>query len=64
MTTCCVLLVALGAWGPPGPAAAAADDQLVLVLDSSGSMAERVGGRPKIDLAKRALTGVVGGLPD
>ncbi|WP_445257125.1 VWA domain-containing protein [Nocardioides aurantiacus] len=64
LVSLCGLLVALGTWSVPGPAVAATDDQLVLVLDSSGSMAERVGGRRKIDIAKRALSGVVGGLPD
>jgi Ca-activated chloride channel family protein len=59
-----MLLVVLGVVLPQGPASAAPEDQLVLVLDSSGSMAERVGGRPKIDIAKESLTGVVGDLDD
>ncbi len=42
----------------PGPA------KLVLVLDSSGSMRQRVDGQAKIDLAKQALRRVVDRLPD
>jgi Ca-activated chloride channel family protein len=46
------------------PMARAADNAtLVLVLDSSGSMKERVGGDRKIDLAKSALNAVVSKLP-
>ena len=56
-----LVLVGLG----PVPRAEAADAaKLVLVLDSSGSMKQRVGGARKIDIAKQALRTVIGGLPD
>ena len=45
------------------PAYAAEDAKLVLVLDSSGSMAERVGGDTKISIAKSALRTVISRLP-
>lgn len=55
--------VAVGLLGL-APAARAADNaKLVLVLDSSGSMKEKVGGASKISIAKKALNTVVGGLP-
>ena len=50
---CCVVT---STWLVPRTAAAAEAGKLVLVLDSSGSMAERVGGKTKISLAKSALT--------
>ncbi len=54
------LVLALG----PAPRAEAADAaKLVLVLDSSGSMKQRVGGDRKIDIAKKALRSVIGRLP-
>jgi Ca-activated chloride channel family protein len=46
-----------------GPAAAASDGRLVLVLDSSGSMQDRIDGGTKIAVAKRALNTVVDDLP-
>ena len=54
-----VPLLSLG----PTPAYAAPEPKLVLVLDSSGSMKERVGGQTKIAIAKAALNTVVGKLP-
>lgn len=49
---------------PPGPGPTGAG-QTVLVLDSSGSMAEPAAdGQPRIDAAKSALTRVVGSLPE
>lgn len=47
-----------------GPAAAATDGKLVLVLDSSGSMEDKIDGGTKIAVAKRALNTVVDHLPD
>lgn len=48
----------------PIPRAEAADAaKLVLVLDSSGSMKQRVGGDSKIGIAKQAVRTVIGGLP-
>lgn len=47
----------------PVTAHAASSGKLVLVLDSSGSMKERVGGDRKIDIAKSALNSVVAKLP-
>lgn len=38
--------------------------RMMLLLDSSGSMAEDAGGTPKIDAAKQAITDVVNDLPD
>lgn len=61
-----VALVACGAAGALGssaPAAAATDGKLVLVLNSSGSMAQRIGGDSKISIAKHALNTVVDHLP-
>lgn len=59
---------ATGSGTSPSPAAGAEQDgtgRLVLVLDSSGSMAERApGGGTKIQAARRALTQVVDELPD
>ena len=46
------------------PASAATDGRLVLVLDSSGSMQDRIQGGTKIAVAKRALGTVVDHLPD
>ncbi|HEY0626094.1 MAG TPA: VWA domain-containing protein [Allosphingosinicella sp.] len=37
---------------------------ILLILDSSGSMAARLGGRPKIDLAKQSLNSFMSGLPN
>lgn len=50
--------------GDPPPALAAGAGKLVLVLDSSGSMQQRVAGEAKIDIAKQALRTVIGRLPD
>lgn len=59
---------ATGSGTSPSPATGAAEEEtgrLVLVLDSSGSMAERApGGGTKIEAARRALTQVVDELPD
>ena len=55
-----VLLLA----APLTPVAAAADGKLVLVLDSSGSMQDKIDGGRKITVAKRALNAVVDRLPD
>ena len=46
------------------PAQAASDGKLVLVLDSSGSMQDKIKGGTKIAVAKRALNTVVDHLPD
>lgn len=48
----------------PRPAAAATEGRLVMVLDSSGSMADKIDGGSKIAVAKRALNTVVDHLPD
>lgn len=58
----CLALPALAGL-PAGPAHAADNGRLVLVLDSSGSMKERVGGDTKIAIAKRTLRRVVDRLP-
>ncbi|GAA1829450.1 VWA domain-containing protein [Microlunatus capsulatus] len=63
LALCCALLVVLGSWLAPRPAAAAEAGKLVMVLDSSGSMKARVGGKSKISIAKAALASVVRGLP-
>lgn len=58
------VLLALMIWSPAlTPAYAADDAKLVLVLDSSGSMKEKVGGDTKIAIAKSALNVVVDKLP-
>ncbi|MFT4288462.1 vWA domain-containing protein [Nocardioides sp.] len=64
MPLSCVLGLFLAV--PPGASAAEADPgKLMLVLDSSGSMAEPAsGGGTKIDAAKQALDTVIGRLPD
>lgn len=60
----CVLVVVVGSVVVGAPAASAAEDaKLVLVLDSSGSMKEKVGGDTKIAVAKAALNVVVRKLP-
>ncbi len=60
-------LAAVGAGGATAAPAQAAGDagKLLLVLDSSGSMAEPAGdGRSKIDAAKSALNAVIDSLDD
>lgn len=44
-----------------GPALA--DGKSLIVLDGSGSMWGQIDGRPKLDIAREALTGVLDGLP-
>ena len=58
-----VLSGAVIAFGGSSPASAATDGKLVLVLDSSGSVAQRIGGQAKITIAKHALNTVVDHLP-
>ncbi len=41
-----------------------APPQIELILDASGSMKQRVDGRPKIDTAKEAMGQIIQGLPD
>lgn len=41
----------------------AGDDTLLILLDTTGSMAEQIGGRRKIDIAKDAVTGLLDRLP-
>lgn len=61
---CTGLLLVTATWGAGSPQARAADQgKLVLVLDSSGSMKEKVGGKTKISIAKSSLNTVVGKLP-
>lgn len=48
----------------PEPSGSEGPGDLVLVLDASGSMAERAGGQSRIEAARRALTRVIDGLPD
>lgn len=50
--------------GDEGPSAPVATGRLALVLDASGSMAEPVDGRPKIEIAREALHATVDDLPD
>lgn len=57
-------LVLLIGVGHAAPASAATDGKLVLVLDSSGSMQDRIDGGTKIAVAKRALNTVVDHLPN
>jgi len=58
------LLLAIANLTLGAPSAHAAEDaKLVLVLDSSGSMKERVSGQTKIKIAKSALNTVVNRLP-
>lgn len=62
-----VVVALAGAVVPVAPAAAADDDpgSMMLVLDASGSMAERLPeGGTKIAAARTALHDVIGGLPD
>lgn len=57
----------LGAAAAPSAAEDEIDTEygrMILVLDSSGSMAEKVGGTRKIDAAKDALDRVIDDLPD
>jgi Ca-activated chloride channel family protein len=58
-----VLLGAAAVVGITDVAPAATNGKLVLVLDSSGSMKEQVGGASKIAIAKKALDKVVDRLP-
>lgn len=44
--------------------AVAAPPQIELILDASGSMKQKVEGRPKMDLAKEAMTQIIESLPD
>lgn len=41
----------------------AAADTLLILLDTTGSMADQIGGRQKIDIAKTAVTGLLDRLP-
>lgn len=67
---CGVLAATLAALTPhpgahaEGPAAETDYSRMILVLDSSGSMAEPAGSTTKIEAAKQALGTVVEGLPD
>ncbi|MBA8794813.1 Ca-activated chloride channel family protein [Friedmanniella endophytica] len=65
MLALAVLLAAAGALlGPLSrPARAEETSKLMLVLDSSGSMAQKSQGEVKIDAARKALTQTVGSLP-
>lgn len=63
LALCCALLVASASWLVTLPAAAAEPAQLVLVLDSSGSMKAKVNGHSKISIAKSSLQTVVKKLP-
>ena len=47
----------------PAAAAPAGSTATIIVLDASGSMRERIKGETKIDIAKRAVRELVGGLP-
>jgi len=49
---------------PATAAAAVPARDLVVVLDASGSMLETVDAKPKIDVAREVLDGLVDGLPD
>lgn len=40
-----------------------ADDTLLILLDTTGSMADLIGGRQKLEIAKSAVTGVLDRLP-
>lgn len=44
------------------PQTVQAQQNVILVLDSSGSMAGRVGGVPKIDIARRAVSDILGAM--
>jgi hypothetical protein len=45
-------------------AAVSAPGQIELILDASGSMKEKVEGRPKIDIAREVMVQIIKGLPD
>ncbi|MDQ7848883.1 MAG: VWA domain-containing protein [Armatimonadota bacterium] len=45
-------------------AAVSAPGQIELILDASGSMKEKVEGRPKIDIAREVVVQIIKGLPD
>lgn len=66
LALCCALLIGLAV--APATQAATGEEggtgKLLLVLDSSGSMKERIGGTTKIAAAKEALSRVVAELPD
>ena len=70
VVTIAFVAVIIGLLGGTGLAAATAADEpvpgrLLLLLDASGSMkAKDPSGLTKIEAAKKALTGVVGALPD
>jgi hypothetical protein len=62
-----VLLVLVGSASPNSQVALGQDASTVnveLVLDSSGSMAERIGGETRMQIAKRVLTQVVDAIPE
>ncbi|RYD89209.1 MAG: VWA domain-containing protein, partial [Sphingomonadales bacterium] len=46
-----------------GPAHSGAPRRVVILIDGSGSMAARIGGRTKLDLAREAALAFVDGLP-
>ena len=45
------------------PVAARADGQAIIVLDASGSMWDELDGRPKVEIAREALNGLLRILP-
>lgn len=49
--------------GPPASAPSPEPGAAMLVLDASGSMAGRIGGRPKIEIAREAVAGMLADWP-
>ncbi|MCU0800533.1 MAG: VWA domain-containing protein, partial [Rhodobacteraceae bacterium] len=56
-----LLLVGLGAL--ISPAAVLGEGRAIIVLDASGSMWDELGGRPKVEIARGALSAVLQVLP-
>ncbi|HYA43721.1 MAG TPA: VWA domain-containing protein, partial [Syntrophobacteraceae bacterium] len=56
-------LLALAFGSEPGRASEGRDANFIFILDASGSMAAKVQGRPKIDVAKEVLSGIIRDLP-
>ncbi|SDB58676.1 vWA domain-containing protein [Bauldia litoralis] len=57
-----VPLLALGFWLAAGPTSVSAQDSVVLVLDSSGSMAGQIDNKVKLDIARSAINELLGKL--
>jgi hypothetical protein len=58
------LLASLGGGLPAAAQAPAREINVELILDASGSMAQRIGGESRMAIAKRVLKDVIGAIPD